>query len=542
MTLLTIVVQAMKSKACERVTKTGVGFALCAVLFPLAAQTLRWSSQGDSLTMDPYSQNELLTNSINGQIYEPLVSRDKQLNIVPALATEWQQTSPLVWRLKLRAHVRFHNGLPFTADDVVFSVARAKELASGLRNFASALGEPRKIDALTVDFFLTQVNPIFLQHAALIPMMSKVWCEMHNAGKPQDFKNKEDKFTVANANGTGPFYLVSREPDVKTVFRRNSQWWGTFEGNVQEVVYLPVKSDATRTAALISGELDFVLDPAPQDVLRLRSTPGVKIVDGPENRVVFIGMDQARDELLYSSIKGKNPFKDVRVRKALYHAVDIETLRTRLMRGQSAPTGSMTPSPLGAFADISLEQRMPYDVARARALMSEAGYPDGFDVTLDCPNNRYINDEEICVALAAMWAQIRIRVKVNALPRAIYFPKAEKLDVSLYMYGWGGSITDAETLLTPVLRSRNDAGIGFYNFGNYQNAKLDQLAAASSVESDPAKRELLIKAALREHNEQVHHIPLHRQVIPWAMRNGLSVIHRADNWLEWKWIVVSPRA
>jgi peptide/nickel transport system substrate-binding protein len=358
---------------------------------------------------------------------------------------------------------------------------------------------------------------------------------------PLDFKNKDDKFTNLNANGTGPFMLVSRQPDTRTVYKRNPNYWGRIEGNVQEVVYTPIKSDATRTAALISGEVDFILDPVPQDVPRLRNTPGVKVIDGMENRAIFIGMDQARDELLYSSVKGKNPFKDVRVRRAMYHAVDIEAIKTRLMRGQAIPTGSITPSPLGGFNDPDIERRLPFDVARGKALMAEAGYPNGFEVQLDCPNNRYINDEEICVSLAAMWSQIGIKAKVVAQPRATYFPKAEKLDVSLYMLGWGGSVTDAETTLTPIMRSRGEGGVGYYNWGNFKNPKLDELAIAQSKEADPAKREQLIKAALKEHNEQVHHIPLHRQVIPWASRSNVNVFHRADNWLEWSWVTVSPR-
>jgi len=505
------------------------------------AQTLRWSSQGDPTTMDPHSQNELLTNSMNGQVYDTLVARDKQLQIAPALATEWTQASPTLWRMKLRAGVRFSDGSPFTADDVVFSVKRAQHANSPFRAYAVAMGEPRRVDDLTVDFVLPQFNPIFLQHASLIFIMNKAWSERNNAAAPQDFKNKEDKHTVLNAMGTGPFVLVSRQPDTRTVYRRNPTWWGGNEGNVQEVVYTPIKSDATRTAALLSGEIDLVLDPVPQDLQRLRSTPGTKVVDGFENRAIFIGMDQGRDELLYSSVKGKNPFKDVRVRRALYHAVDIESMKNRLMRGQALPTGSITPSPLGGFNDPEIEKRLPYDVARAKALMAEAGYAQGFDVTLDCPNNRYINDEEICVALAGMWAQIGVRVKVNAQPRVTYFAKAEKMDVSMYMLGWGGSITDAETTLTPIMRSRADGGVGYYNWGNYKNAKLDELAAASSKEPDAAKREQLIKAALKEHNEQVHHIPLHRQVIPWAMRSNISAVHRADNWLEWRWVSIGSR-
>ncbi len=404
-----------------------------------------------------------------------------------------------------------------------------------------AIGEPRKVDDLTDELVLTQFNPIFLQHASTVYIMSKAWSEKNNSAIPQDFKNKEIKHSTLNANGTGPFVLVSRQPDIKTTYKRNPTWWGTFEGNLREVVYQPISSDSTRSVALISGEVDFVLDPAPQDVQRLRAGGVTKILDGMENRAIFIGMDQNRDELLYSSVKGKNPFKDVRVRRALNHAVDIESLRTRLMRGQAVPTGSITPSPLGGFNDPEIEKRLPFDLARARTLMAEAGYPQGFEVTLDCPNNRYINDEEICIALAAMWSQINLKVKVNGMPRTTYFAKAEKLDVSLYMLGWGGAITDAETTLTPIMRNRGEGGVGYYNYGNVKNDKLDGLAAASSKEPDPAKREQLIKAALREHAEQAHHIPLHRQVIPWAMRSNINVSHRADNWLEWRWVTVGAK-
>ncbi len=512
---------------------------IVAVSVPLQAQTLRWASQGDVQTLDPHSQNESLTNAVNGQVYESLVNRDRQLALEGVLATEWQQVSPLLWRFKLRPDVKFHDGSPFSADDVLFSVKRARAGSSDIAVYALALGEPKKIDALTVEFELAQFNPVFLEHVSTVQIMSKAWSEKHGAAEPLDFKNREEGYASLHANGTGPFMLVSRQPDVKTVFKRNAAWWRKFEGNLQEVVYTPIKSDATRSAALISGQIDFVLDPAPQDVPRLRRTEGVKVIDGPENRVLFIGMDQARDKLLYGRVPGdRNPFKDLRVRRALYHAIDIETLKTKLMRGQSLPTGGITPSPLGAYNDPDLERRLPYDLKAARQLMSAAGYAEGFAVTLDCPNNRYINDEEICLALAAMWAQIKVKLAVNAMPRSTYFPKLQRGDTSMYLLGWGGSITDAETTLTPILRSRGEAGAGTWNFGGVQNEKLDALIKAASREPDAAKREALVKAALQEHKEQVHHIPLHRQIIPWAARSNVTVVHRADNWLEWQWISV----
>jgi peptide/nickel transport system substrate-binding protein len=512
---------------------------LAALAGPVQAQTFRWASQGDPQTMDPHSQNESMTNMMNGQVYETLIKRDRQLNVVPALATEWAQTGPLTWRFKLRPGVKFHDGTAFNAEDVVFSVNRGKELTSQISVYANAVGKPVALDPLTVEFRMDRVNPVFLQHLGSLWIMSKSWAEKHKVLKPLDFKNKEESHASFNTNGTGPFVLVSRQPGIKTTYKRNPNWWGKFDGNVQEIVYTPISNDATRLAALVSGEIDFVLDPAPRDVARLRNTAGVKVIDGPENRVVFIGMDQHRDELLYGSVKGRNPFKDLRVRRALQHAADIETMKTKLMNGQSVPTGGMTPSPLAYFNDPEIEKRAPFDLPLARRLMAEAGYADGFEVTLDCPNNRYVNDEEICIALAGMWAQLKVKVKVNAMPRATYFPKLEKHDTSLYMLGWGGAVIDAETTLTPVMRNLADKGVGLYNYGRSRNDRLDALAAQSSVEADPKKREDLIKAALKEWKEQVHTIPLHRQVIPWAARSNVTVVHRADNWLEVPWVTVA---
>jgi peptide/nickel transport system substrate-binding protein len=522
----------------KRVMTSALLLAAVALGTAAHAQTLRWASQGDPQTMDPHSQNESMTNMMNGQVYERLVSRSKTLEIVPGLATSWEMVSPTLWRFKLRPNVKFHDGAPFSADDVVFSIIRGQQPTSQINNYASQVGTPKKVDDLTVEFHLAAPNPIFLQHLDALWILSKSWSEKHKVTKPLDFKNKEESYASQNANGTGPFMLVSRAPGTKTTYKRNPAYWGKIEGNVQEIVFTPIGNDATRLAALVSGEIDFVLDPAPRDVPRLRSTAGVKIIDGPENRIVFIGMDQGRDELLYSSVKGKNPFKDLRVRKALYHAVDIETMKTKLMNNQSYPTGGLTPSPLGSYNDPEIEKRLPYDLTLAKKLMADAGYADGFEVQLDCPNNRYINDEEICIALAGMWAQLKVKVKVSAMPRATYFPKVEKYDMSMYMLGWGGAVTDAETTLTPVLRNSGEKGVGFYNYGKAKNDKADALAAQSSVEADPKKREALVKAALTEFKENVIVIPLHRQVIPWAARNNISVVHRADNWFEVQWVNV----
>jgi peptide/nickel transport system substrate-binding protein len=521
-------------------------FAAAVLAVPLAAEakTLRWSSQGDYLTADPMAQNELLTNSINGHVYESLVMRGKQLEILPALAASWKQTGPTTWVFNLRKGVKWHDGSDFSADDVVFSILRLQGKTSNFRVYGNAVGTPKKIDSHTVELTTPVPNPVMLEMLAnSLFMMNKAWSEKNNAVNTQDFTNKEESYTARNAMGTGPFILVSRDPDVKSVFKKNPNWWGLkekgyFDGNVDDIVYTPIKQENTRMSALLSGELDFVLDPPPQDVDKLKRDKNVKVYEGRENRIVFFGMDQARDELLYSNVKGKNPFKDKRVRQAFYQAIDVNAINKAVMRGLSVPTAINLPNPTKAGVPASMDKRYPYDVAASRKLLAEAGYPNGFELQIDCPNNRYINDEKICVAVAGMLAKVGVTAKVNAIPRAQYFPKAQRLEVSMYMLGWGGATTDAIFTLQPVLHSRNDKGDGDYNWGNYKDPEFDALIDQAKGEVDMKKRQELINAAMKRHHDQVYHIPIHLQVIPWASRANVDVIHRADNWLQATWVKI----
>ena len=514
---------------------------LAAAAFPSPAKTFRWSSQGDFLTADPHAQNEGINNLIAYHVYERLTARDRGLKLVPSLATSWEPVNATTWRFHLRKGVRFHDGTPFTADDVVFSIERAQLPSSNFKTFAARAGKARRIDDHTVDFVTATPTPLLLEYVNTIMIMSRAWAMKNGVPKPQDYKSAEETYASRNANGTGPFRFVSWEPEVKTTLRKNPDWWGIgagrFEGNVTEVVYRPIKSDATRMAALVSGEIDFVLDPPLQDVARLKSNPAVAILEGLENRVIFLAMDQARDELKYSNVKGKNPLKDARVREALYAAIDVEAIRTQVMRGQSAITGSMVPAK--ATSPASLEPRLaPFDPARARKLLAEAGYPDGFEIQLLCPNNRYVNDERICTAMAPMWARIGVKASLVLLPRAQFFQKVDQTDFAIHLYGWGGAPTDPGLVLGPVLHSFDGKGWGDFNSSRYQDAELDRLIEASDVELDAAKRASLLEAALQRVRTQVYTIPLHRQVIPWAARKGVTVFHRPDNYVEMTWVKV----
>lgn len=501
------------------------------------AKTFRWSSQGDILTMDPHSQNEGLNNSMSDHIYEPLVNRGKTMAIEPCLAVSWTQVNPTTMRFKLREGVKFHDGAPFTADDVVFSVGRALEKTSDFSAYMQGIKEAKKIDNLTVEIMTDGPAPTLLDQLTEVRMMNKAWALKNNAQRPQDFKNKEETFTARNTNGTGPYILKTREPDVKTVVTPNPNWWGKHEDPaIKEVAYTPIKAATTRISALLTGEVDFVLDPPVQDLAKLKEDKAIKIIEGNENRTIFLNYDQGRDELLYGT-KGKNPFKDIRVRQAMLHTIDANAIHISTMRRLSLPTMSLIAPQVRGYSK-DLEKRPPVDIAKAKTLMKEAGFEKGFDVTLDCSNNRYINDEAICVAIAGMLAKIDIRVKVNAMPRANYFPKIQTNDTSMYLLGWGVPTFDSLYTLQSILRTKGQGGDGTWNFSGYSNPKIDAIVDKLKTETDVTKRAELTKEALMLNQAEVGHIPLHHQVIPWAMRANVTVVHRPDNRMNAKWAVL----
>jgi peptide/nickel transport system substrate-binding protein len=508
---------------------------------PLWAKTFRWSSGGDVSTQDPHGQDESFTKSINNLVYERLFQPGKDMSSTPWLAAGVKVISPLKRVVTLRKDVKFHDGTPFTADDVVFSFERAAK-SQQFKTYAIPAGVAKKIDDYTVEFTTAQPNPVGLISISEVPIMSKKWAEKNNAMNPQDFTTKEVTFASRNAMGTGPFKLVSYEPGIKTTHVKNADWWGLkdgrYESNIEAIEYRPITTSATRMAALKSGELDFVLDPSVQDISKLKEDRDLKVWEGDETRVIMIALDQARDELLFSDVKGKNPFKDKRVRAALYHAIDINAIKSTVMRGLSTPTGIPLPNPKGEGIPASLEKRLPFDVTAAKKLLTDAGYPNGFGFTLHCPNDRYVNDEKICVALAGMWARIGLNVKVDAMPKAQYFARTPKKEFSACMQGWGDNNRDAMFTLKPVLHGLNDKGAGDTNYGNFKNAEVDALIDQADVEMDLPKRQEFINQAIETIQREVLILPLHRQVIPWVTRANVTLIHRSDNKFAPLWITV----
>ncbi|RJP63969.1 MAG: ABC transporter substrate-binding protein [Comamonadaceae bacterium] len=503
------------------------------------AKTFKWTSASDIPTWDIHSQNNALANGVHASVYESLVYyNSKTFKPEPILATAWKQLTPTQLRLNLRTGVKFHDGSTFSADDAVFSIQRAMAKTSNFGIYAQGIDRVVKVDANTIDIFTKDPNPVLLNQLTELRMMSKAWAEKNNSTSPKDIKTQEENFAHRNANGTGPFMLKEWQPDQKLVLVKNASWWGKSEGNVTEIVYTPVKAVATRMAALLSGEVDLVLDPSPQDLPRVRSDAALKVIDGIENRTIFFGMDQHRDELPGSNVKGKNPLKDQRVRKALYQAIDMDTIARVTLRGLGQPTGALVAPQVNGWTE-AVHKRYPFDVAAAQKLLADAGYKDGFEVDFACPNNRYINDEQICQAVTAMWARIGVKAKLRTLPLVTYFPMIQRYEASIYMLGWGVPTFDALYSLQSLVRSVGAGGDGNYNVGRYSNPQMDALVERTKKETDLKLRTELLTKALALQNQDVAHIPLHNQVIPWAMKKNIDVVHRADNRLDWRLIKVN---
>ncbi len=527
-------------ETCMKNTRQLVATALFAALSAGAlvghAQTIRIANQGDALSMDPHSLNESLQLSTTSNVYEPLVGRNKDLSLAPALATAWKQTAPTVWRFELRKGVQFHDGTPFTADDVVFSFARMKGDGSDMKATNSDVKEVRKIDDHTVEIETFAPQPILPDVITTSYMMSKKWCEANQAVTPVDRRKGIENAASFRANGTGPYRLRERQPGVRTVFVRNGAYWGKIEGNAAEVIFTPIGNDSTRVAALLSEEVD-VMEPIPvQDIERVNSNPGTRAVTGPELRTIFLGMDQKRDELLYSSVKGKNPFKDKRVRQAFYQAIDIDGIKKTVMRGASNPSALMVGPGINGF-DASVK-RLPYDPAAAKKLMADAGYPDGFEVAMNCPNDRYVNDGRICQAVAANLARINVKIKLLAETKGTYFPKVLRRDTSFYMLGWTPTTYDAHNALVALMVCVDDKGAGQFNLGAYCNPKVDELAQKIQAETDKTKRNAMIKEAFELHSADIGHLPLHQQALAWGVSKKVKLVQLADNFMPFKWMSI----
>ncbi|MDF2232808.1 ABC transporter substrate-binding protein [Albimonas sp. CAU 1670] len=507
--------------------------ALAAQGDPARAQTLRWTSQADALTLDPHAQNEGPTIAMTGMIYEALVTRDPSMTLQPELATVWEPVAD-GWRFHLREGVRFHGGESFDAQDVAFSIRRAMAPTSDWREQLGSVASVEVEGPLTVVLRTKGPNPILPNQLTNVFIMDEGWAEAIGAAQPQDYAAKQETAAVRQTNGTGPFALEERRPDELTVLAANPDWWGKglFPGNLARIEYRPMRNPATRVAALLSGDVDLVLDPPLQDLARIRASAGMTVASVPQIRTIFLGMDEGSAELRSSDVAGRNPFGDRRVRLAMNLAVDREAIRDHVMEGLSYPTGLLTPPGVhGSTPEI--DAPYPFDPERARALLAEAGYGDGFSVQLDCPNDRYNNDEEICQALVGMYARVGVRVTLDLQPRARHFPKVQNRETDFYMLGWGTPTLDSAFVLDYLV----EAG-GAWNATGFDNLRLNELVAKMAVETDLAARDAMIAEAWAIVREQAPYVPLHHQVIAWAMAEGVDAPICPDDALRPRFVVI----
>lgn len=520
----------MRSRTMLKVCAACAAFVLAAAA--VDARSLKWARTGDALTLDPHAQNEGPTHNLMHQIYEPLLIRDAKGKVLPTLALSWAVTSdPTVWEFKLRQGVKFHNGNTFTADDVVFSLERARQPTSDMKGLLSSIEKVSKVDDYTVHIKTKGPNPLLPNYLTNMFMMDKEWSEANNTITVQDYKGKKDNFAVRNANGTGPYELVSREQDVKTVLKRNDGYWGKgqFPVGITDITYLMIKADATRIAALLSGEVDLVQDVPVQDIDRVGKTANIKINLGPENRTIFFGMDVASPELQSSNIKGKNPFADKRVRQAINMAIDREAIKRAVMRGQSVPAGVIAPPFVNGYTK-ELDALPKVDIAKSTALLKEAGYADGFQVTLHCPNDRYINDEGICQAATAMLAKIGIKVNLVAQSRGPHFTLIQKNppETEFYMVGWGVPTYDSQYIFSFLYHTRSGSD-GSWNATRYSKPDVDAAIQSLNSEIDTAKRDAAIAKIWQTVSDETNYIALHHQMLAYAMKSDLDIPVSPEN-------------
>jgi peptide/nickel transport system substrate-binding protein len=512
-----------------------VALVLTSPLQAAGPHVLRIASAFDPQSMDPHAVALLYHTRVAFQIHDSLVNRDEQFQLEPALALSWQATGPTTWRFKLRPGVTFHDGAPFTADDAVFSIERALAPPSQRSFQLKGVKAARKIDDLTLEIQLEAPDAVLPDKLQQLAIVSKAWCIKHGVERAQDFNGKQETYAVRNANGTGPFRLERYEPDVRVVLKRNPAWWGWGEkrsGNLDEVSLVPIRSDATRLAALISGEIDFVFDPPVQDVARLQREAPVTLLQITDLGEQYLTFDQQRDELEGSDVKGKNPFKDIRVRRAVYHAINVDLIVQKVMRGLATPTGALlSPKVDGSPAD--LDKRLAFDPAKAKALLAEAGYPNGFSVPLDCVNVPW--REAVCQAMTAMLTQVGIRTTLRSSPTNQFFPKLSMGTASLIEFGWTPN-PDAWASLNALLRSWDKSGLGTFNAGRYSNPKLDVLIDAMRVEPELTRRRAMVGTVLRLATDDIAYVPLYRRTLTWAMAKKVRAVIWPNDTAELRWV------
>lgn len=524
----------------ERILKLAVVSALFSGLtlgVSAQAETFKWAGTTDPQTMDPHATNTAPVLGFLNNVYEGLVRRNKEMKIEPALAESWEAIGAEGWRFTLRQGVKFQNGSDFTADDVLFSYERASSEASDVRSWFSPISEVKVVDDYTIDFMTKAPNPLFPDSIANFMILDRDWATDNDALLPS---KEAENFATRNANGTGAFMISERDPGVRTVLKPNADWWDTMESNITEAVFTPIGQSATGMAALLSGEIDFISPIPLQDVPRMKERDGFAVHEGVEARVLMFGFAHQSDALMFSDeTTDANPFKDVRVRQAAYQSINVDALIDKIMRGNAQPASQLVSSAMKGYS-ASMEARLDYDPDAAKALLAEAGYENGFSFGLQCPNDRYINDEAICKAAASMMAKVGLNAKLTSMPVRNYWPELREDKFDMYLLGWSPGTFDAEHPIRFLAHTPNsEKKLGSWNFGDYSNARVDELLPMIQTELDEATRQGMIDEVTGTLQKDVAYIPMYVQPLIWASKDNISLTQRTDNFFILRWVTVN---
>jgi peptide/nickel transport system substrate-binding protein len=495
--------------------------SLCLTVAVQAAD-LRIGLSADVTTMDPHFVAAQPNLTAQQHVFDALIQTDARTRPVPGLAS-WSNPDPLTWEFRLRKGVRFHDGSELTTEDVVYSLERPytiKGSPGGYQTYVRPIVAKEIVDRYTVRLKTAAPYGALLQDLSEVMIVSK---------KAAAQATGEDFDRGKAAIGTGPYKLVRFARGDRIELTRHEGYWG---GRLpwDKVTLLILPSDPVRTAALLSGQVDAVEHVPTADIARLRKTPAFRLEQTVSWRTIFLHVDQGRDRppgVLSKAGKplDKNPLKDIRVRQAMSKAINRQAIAERVMEGLAMPAGNvLSPSVIGHDPAVKPE---PYDPEGAKKLLAAAGYPGGFSVTIATPNNRYINDEQVAQTVAQMFARAGIAAKVEAMPLSVYFGKARNREFGVALLGWGSRAADL-ALRSLAATANPDKGYGAWNWGGYSNPKLDELIAQSLGTVDPAKREALARSASALAAREIAFIPLHYQVVTWAMKRNITYTARTD--------------
>jgi peptide/nickel transport system substrate-binding protein len=498
------------------------------------AEDFKWSTTTDPQTMDPHAVNSAPVLGFLNNVYEGLMRRDRSMAIEGALATSWEPIGTEGWRFFLREGVTFQDGSAFNAEDVLFSYERATAPESDVASWFSSVSDVKVVDDFTVEFYTATPNPILPDSITNFMIMDKDWAEKNDAALPA--KDSEN-FATLNANGTGAFKVVERQPGLKTVLEPFDGWWDTVEHNIDRAEFTPIQNPATAVAAILSGDVDMI-NPVPiQDAGRLTQNPDVDVVQGIEARVIMFGFANAAEKLKYGADAGKpNPFLDKRVRQAVNAAVNVDAIVQAIMRGSAEPVSQLV-SPLMRGYSKSLSARPEFDIEKAKSLLAEAGYSDGFSFGLKCPNDRYLNDEAVCQAAVSMLAKIGLDAELDAMPVRNYWSELRADNFDMYMLGWSPGSFDAEHPIRFLVATPNDEKkLGSWNFGDFSNARIDELLPLIQSEIDDTKRQDMLDESAKILQDEAGYVPMYVQPLVWGVRSNVSLTQRADNFFMLRWV------